>query len=207
MKNKLFLCSLLIGSASVAHAQAPSFGLKAGASLTNVTGDGVGSGTKNLFGFHGGLVANFAFSDAFSIQPEVLYSMKGVKTESIALGSSATLTYTSRLHYIDVPVLARVNAGGLFFELGPQVGFLVAAKQKQELSGGTASGTYNQDIKDRVRTVDFGYAAGLGYQLSNGPGIGLRYNGGFIDTKNPSNSSSVRNSAFQLYVSYMFGGK
>lgn len=205
MKNKLFLYSLLIGSASVAHAQAPSFGLKAGASLTNVTGDGVGSGAKNLFGFHGGLVANFAVSDAFSIQPEVLYSMKGTKNEDTTLGYSTKIT--SRLHYIDVPVLARVNAGGLFFELGPQVGFLVAAKQKQELSGGTAAGTYNQDIKDRVRTVDFGYAAGLGYQLSNGPGIGLRYNGGFIDTKNPSNSSSVRNSAFQLYVSYMFGGK
>ena len=183
MKKTLFLLSLLTGSVSLANAQTASFGLKAGASLTNFTGDGVGSSTKNLFGFHGGLFANFAINDAFSIQPEVLYSMKGNKSEGTVSGYTNTLT--SRLHYIDVPVLARVNAGGLFFELGPQVGFLVAAKQKQEVSGGIGAGTFEQDVKSSVRTVDFGYAAGLGYQLSNGPGIGLRYNGGFIDTRNP----------------------
>jgi len=199
MKKSLLLLSVLAGSATLANAQTTSFGIKAGASLTNLTGDGV-SDTKNLFGFHGGLVANFAVNDAFSIQPEVLYSMKGTKTEN------SSVKLTSRLHYIDVPVLARVNAGGLFFELGPQIGFLVAAKQKREVSG-TGAGTSDSDIKSSVRTVDFGYAAGLGYQLSNGPGIGLRYNGGFIDTRNPSNSSSARNSAFQLYLTYMFGGK
>ncbi|MFD1871939.1 porin family protein [Hymenobacter bucti] len=203
MQKSLLLLSVLAGSATLTHAQTASFGIKAGASLTNLTGDGTGN-TKNIFGFHGGLVANLALNDAFSIQPEVLYSMKGTKTEGSFTGYSTKLT--SRLHYIDVPVLARVNAGGLFFELGPQIGFLVAAKQKREVTG-TGAGTSEQDIKSGVRTVDFGYAAGLGYQLSNGPGIGLRYNGGFIDTKNPSSSSAVRNSAFQLYVSYMFGGK
>jgi len=205
MKKTLFLLSLSIGSALLANAQTTSFGLKAGASLTNFTGDGVSSSTKNLFGFNGGVFANFAINDAFSIQPEVLYSMKGNKSEGAVSGYATTLK--SRLHYIDVPVLARVNAGGLFFELGPQVGFLAVAKQKQEVSGGTSAGTSEQDIKNRVRTVDFGYAAGLGYQLSNGPGIGLRYNGGFIDTRNPSTSSAVRNSAFQLYLSYQFGSK
>jgi hypothetical protein len=203
MKKSLLLLSVLAGSATLANAQTTSFGIKAGASLTNLTGDGTGD-AKNLFGFHGGLVANFAVNDAFSIQPEVLYSMKGTKTEGSFPTYSVKLT--SRLHYIDVPVLARVNAGGLFFELGPQLGFLVAAKQKREVSG-TGAGTFDSDIKSSVRTVDFGYAAGLGYQLANGPGIGLRYNGGFIDTRNPSNSSSVRNSAFQLYLTYMFGGK
>ncbi|RZK26351.1 MAG: PorT family protein [Hymenobacter sp.] len=135
--------------------------------------------------------------------------MKGAKSEQSA--SLGGVTYsdkvTARLHYIDVPVLARVNAGGLFFELGPQVGFLVAANRKEEISGGIGAGTYNDDVKSDLKSVDFGYAAGLGYQLSNGPGIGLRYNGGFSDTNKESGSSAVRNSAFQLYVSFMFGGK
>lgn len=204
MKKTFFVLALALGSASAAQAQSPAFGIKAGASLTNVTGDGVGN-TKNIVGFHGGLLANLPINDAFSIQPELLYSMKGTKSEGSLAGYTTTLT--SRLHYLDVPVLARVNAGGLFFELGPQVGFLLAAKQKAETSGGIGAGTYSRDIKDQVRTVDFGYAAGLGYQLSNGPGIGLRYNGGFIDTKNPSSSAEVRNSAFQLYLTYLFGGK
>jgi hypothetical protein len=53
-----------------------------------LTGDGVISITKNLFGFRGGLTTNFAVNDVFSIQPEVLYSMKGNKSESSLNGSS-----------------------------------------------------------------------------------------------------------------------
>jgi hypothetical protein len=206
MKKAFLALALTLGVAGAAQAQSATFGVKAGVSLTNLTGTGVAN-TKNLVGFHGGLVANLPVNDAFSVQPELLYSMKGNKTEASVAGVTTKLT--SRLHYLDVPVLARVNAGGLFFELGPQVGFLVAAKQKQEISGGTVSATYDIDIKERIKTVDFGYAAGLGYQVSNGPGIGLRYNGGFIDTRKNagSSSSAARNSAFQLYLSYMFGGK
>ncbi|RZK28184.1 MAG: PorT family protein, partial [Hymenobacter sp.] len=108
-------------------------------------------------------------------------------------------------HYIDVPVLAHINAGGLFFELGPQIGFLASAKGSQELNGMSVT----DDIKDELKTVDFGYAAGLGYQMQHGPGIGLRYNGGFSDLNKDNNNSdyAVRNSAFQLYLTYMFGGK
>jgi hypothetical protein len=204
MKKAFLALALTLGVAGAAQAQSARFGVKAGASLTNVTGDGTGD-VKNLFGFHGGLIANLPINDAFSIQPELLYSMKGAKLEESFGGYTGKLT--SRLHYIDVPVLARVNAGGLFFELGPQIGFLVAAKQKTEVSGGPGSGSSTDDIKDSVKGVDFGYAAGLGYQLSNGPGIGLRYNGGFTDTNKDSGSSAVRNSAFQLYLSFMFGGK
>lgn len=203
MKKIILSLALITGTAVAANAQSASFGIKAGASLTNFTGKGTdGVDSKNKFGFNGGFVANFGVSDAFSIQPELLYSMKGSKTTDPYYGSN--VNYTSTLHYIDVPVLAHVNAGGLFFELGPQIGFLVAAKQKAE-SGGQ-SGT--QDIKALTKTVDFGYAAGLGYQMPAGAGIGLRYNGGFTDVvKDNGSNSALRNSAFQLYLTYMFGGK
>jgi hypothetical protein len=203
MKSKLFFLSLLAGSASAAHAQTPSFGIKAGASLTTYTG-GATNYLKNLVGFNGGVVGNFALNDAFSIQPELLYSMKGSKSEGVINGD--TYKNTSRLHYLDVPVLARVNAGGLFFEAGPQVGFLLAAKQKSEVISTTGSTSFDTNIRNNVRSVSFGYAAGLGYQLSSGPGIGLRYNGDFT-TVSKNGPNNMRNSAFQLYLSYMFGGK
>lgn len=202
MKKTFLSLALALGVASAAQAQSATFGIKAGGSLTNYTGKG-SDGANYKFGFHGGFIANFAANEAFSIQPELLYSMKGAKgTETI---SGYTVTSKVTTHYIDVPVLAHINAGGLFFELGPQVGFLVAANGSQEANGQSVSA----DIKDQLKTVDFGYAAGLGYQMANGPGIGLRYNGGFIDVnKNNSNSdNATRNGAFQLYVSYMFGGK
>jgi hypothetical protein len=201
MKKVFLLLGLTLGVAGAAQAQSAHFGIKAGASLTNYTGKGT-DGADYKFGFHGGFIANLAVNDAFSIQPEVLYSMKGAKSEASMGGY--TLTNKVTTHYIDVPVLAHINAGGLFFELGPQVGFLVAASGSQALGGQSVSG----DIKDQLKTVDFGYAAGLGYQLANGPGIGLRYNGGFIDiNKNNNTNFATRNSAFQLYLTYMFGGK
>jgi hypothetical protein len=184
-----------------ARAQSAHFGVKASASLTNYTGKGVDR-ADNKSGFHGGLVANFAVNDVFSIQPELLYSMKGAKTDINFLGTS--VNYKETLHYIDVPVLVHINAGGLFFELGPQIGFLVAARGAIDANGQSGA----VDIKLDFNTVDFGYAGGLSYQVANGPGIGLRYNGGFTDIyKGNNGNSTTHNSAFQLYLTYMFGGK
>lgn len=201
MKKLILSLGLLAGVSVAAQAQSIKYGVKAGASLTNFTGSGSGD-SKNLFGFNGGLIANFGINDAFSIQPEILYSMKGAKQSGTISGISYEDRF--RIHYIDVPVLARINADGLFFELGPQIGFAVSANETLEASGQSQS----QDIKSSINTVDFGYAAGLGYQLANGPGIGLRYNGGFTNIeKGGSSSNALHNSAFQLYLSFMFGGK
>ncbi len=196
MKKVFLSLALSAGIASVASAQSASFGVKAGASLTSYTGKDVGADYK--FGFNGGLIANFGVNDAFSIQPELLYSMKGAKEKDSSYDTKITT------HYIDVPVLAHINAGGLFFELGPQIGFLVAAKASGKNNGVSVSA----DVKSSYNTVDFGYAAGLGYQMPAGPGIGLRYNGGFTDVvKDNGSGNAARNSAFQLYLTYMFGGK
>ena len=190
MKKVILSLGLLVGIVGAASAQA-RFGLKAGGSLTTLTGDV--EGAKNKFGFNGGLVANLPFSDALSIQPEVLYSMKGAKADEG--GDSGNLN----LNYIDIPVLLKYNADGLFFEAGPQLGIMTSANVK--------SGGLSGDVKDAFQTVDFGYAVGLGYMAESGPMVGLRYNGGITNVVKDSGDESARNSAFQLYVGYMFGGK
>jgi hypothetical protein len=199
MKKLILSLGLLAGVSVAAQAQTGvRFGLKAGASLTTFTGKDV-DGASNKFGFNGGVVANFGINDMFSIQPEVLYSMKGAKVD----GSDARVN----LNYIDVPILAKIATGetGLFFELGPQVGFLASANAK--------SGSASQDVKDTFKSVDFGYAAGVGFQVSSSAMVGLRYNGGFTNVPKEINiggtsvESKAKNSAFQLYVGYMFGGK
>jgi hypothetical protein len=205
MKKFLLSTALLAATATAAHAQSPSFGIKAGASLTNAVGDGAtGFDFKNKFGFHGGFVANLPLSGVFSIQPELLYSMKGYRFRaSDGLGGGPLVDKRQSLNYIDLPILARINAGGLFFEAGPQFGYLVSAKYSVDGSGNNSSSYYRN--RDGYRKVDFGYAAGLGYQLPAGSSIGLRYNGGFQNIN--KYGQSVRNSAFQLYLTYMFGGK
>ncbi|GAA4507752.1 porin family protein [Hymenobacter ginsengisoli] len=204
MKKTSLFIALAVGVASAAQAQSARFGVKAGASLTGVTGKDT-DGTAYKFGFNGGVMANFAINDMFSIQPEVLYSMKGAKDNS---NSDNRIN----LNYIDVPVLAKVSTGatGLFFELGPQIGFLASAKAK------TSSTT--TDVKDGYKTVDFGYAAGLGFQTEGGAMVGLRYNGGFTNVGKSytystpygtvtADAGNAKNSAFQLYVGFLFGGK
>ena len=68
------------------------------------------------------------------------------------------------------------------------------------------------DRKAFYNTLDFGYLAGLGYQRKSGPGIGVRYNGGFTNVEksrtvgNVTVQNNIRNSAFQLYLMYSFGG-
>jgi hypothetical protein len=205
MKRSIFvLLALVLGFSTVAQAQRRgrggsdvSLGLKAGASLINTTGpDAVANDYR--FGFHGGVFANIGLTSLFAFQPELLYSQKG--------GDYRNTTDASlRLHYIDVPLAFHVNSGGLFFEAGPQVGFLIAAKSQ----GGSTS----TDVKPSLNTVDFGYLFGLGYQLKEGLGVGLRYNGGFTNVPRATTYGSTtvqrreRNGAFQLYLTYSFNGR
>ena len=174
-----------------------SLGLKAGASLTNFTGADA-KGFDNRFGFHAGIFANIGLTSLFAFQPELLYSQKGANYANIT-------DQSLRLHYIDVPLAFHVNTGGLFFEAGPQVGFLVGAKRQ--------SGSVSVDVKNGYNSVDFGYLFGLGYQLKHGLGVGLRYNGGFtnVDKATTIGNTTVqyraRNSAFQLYLTYSVSGR
>lgn len=203
-KLTLVLLAFMLGFSTVAQAQRRgrggsdvSLGLKAGASLTNLTGNDA-KNLDNLFGFHAGVFANITLSSLFAFQPELLYSQKGFK-------SSAANDYNLRLHYIDVPLAFHVNTGGLFFEAGPQVGFLVSAKGN--------SGNVSVDVKEGYNTVDVGYLFGLGYQLKHGLGVGLRYNGGFTSIDKATTIGNVtyqdkaRNSAFQLYLTYSVNGR
>ncbi|WP_210519068.1 porin family protein [Hymenobacter terricola] len=197
MKKTLFTIALMGGLTGVAQAQHSnvSLGLKAGGSYSSFVGKQA-TNYESIFGFHAGAFANIGITDLFAFQPEIIYSQKGAKT--------STSDVTTRLNYVDVPLSFHVNADGLFFEAGPQVGFLLAAKDQ--------AGNLSLDRKPLYNTVDFGYLVGLGYQRKTGPGVGLRYNGGFTNVEksytagNVTVQNNIRNSVFQLYLTYSFGG-
>lgn len=200
MKKVILSLAILAGVTSAAQAQTARFGVKAGVGLATVTGEAVsGTNKKNLVVPQVGLMADFGFSDLLSFHPELLYSQKGIRYESGGDYAQA------RLSYIDIPLLLRVHADGLFFEAGPQVGFLIGEKDEFHGGGQTVTSTST----DGTRKIDAGYIAGVGYQLSSGLELGIRYNGGLsdINDKNNSNSNKTRNSVFQFQLGYLFGGK
>jgi hypothetical protein len=224
MKKLLLSLGLMVGVASAASAQDAQYGVKAGVGLSNVTGADASSTTKNLFGFQAGVMADFGLSELISLHPELLYSQKGVKnsfSDSYTTGGytySASSSGQARLSYLDLPVLLRLKAAGAFFEVGPQLGFLVGQKAKytETTSVTTGSGTpvtsssdeYSDSSTDGLRKVDFGYVLGVGYRLPQGLELGLRYNGGFSSLDDSRNSASkIHNSVFQFQVGYLFGGK
>ncbi|OON70527.1 porin family protein [Hymenobacter sp. CRA2] len=223
MKHAFLAAALLVGAtlaaAPGAHAQGIRLGLKAGANYSNLAGDVTDEDRyKSKFGPHGGLVLNIGLLDDgfLSLQPEVLFSQKGFKyadTEFTLLGDRYKYTGKVNYNYIDVPVLFKINADGLFFELGPQVGYLLSVKDdvKFTRNGNPVSTTQKYSDLDNVKRTEIGYAAGVGFQADSGPMIGLRYNGSFTDFADDGYQNddfrNARNSVFQLYVGYLFGGK
>lgn len=166
-------------------------------SANTLSGDNDKFGNKRsdytyALGGLGGVTANFALSDLISIQPELLYNLKGTQINN----SSDRLD----LHYIDLPILVKVNADGPYFEAGPQVGYLISAKR----------GGLN---KTRIETKDLqglslGYVAGLGYKLTSGLSLGVRFNGGITSVgKDNGEYDQQRNQSFNFVVGYEFGGK
>lgn len=184
MKKTLLVFVFILTTVIAADAQT-RFGLKVGANYSGITGDDAGSSNR-IFGGHAGLTANIPVSadNFFSVQPEVLFSMKGAEYSNNDL----------RLYYVDVPVLARINAAPLFFEFGPQLSINVG--DNEEMDG----------LDRDYRRTGFGYAAGIGIGTPMGVNIGLRYNGD-ISKLYDEGDAKLFNDVFMLSLGYTFGGR
>jgi hypothetical protein len=89
-------------------------------------------------------------------------------------------------------------AEGFSIEAGPQVGFLMSAKAKAEGE--------EEDLKDFVKGIDFGFNLGLGYKMESGLNFAARYNLGLSNINDGEGSDDFKNqnSVMQVSVGYMF---
>ncbi|WP_405410207.1 porin family protein [Maribacter sp. Asnod1-A12] len=178
----LALTSLYSGSLK---AQSIYIGPKVGLNLANFTGN-VNSSLRGLAALHVGGVAEIEIVDMFSIQPELLYSVKGAILDDTKLVNS----------YLSLPVMGKFYPiDMLYIEAGPQIGFLISANEK--------SNANNIKTTDSYKTVDLGLGFGAGVNLRDiGLSLGLRYNAGlsniFID------NSRIKNGVFQISAAYTF---
>ena len=222
MKKSLLLAGALAAvtfSAQQAHAQGIRFGLRAGANLSNLSGKLDNNDIyKNKFGFVGGAMLNVSIlpDNFLSIQPEVLFSQKGFKyadKSATVLGQQYTYKGRSNYNYLDIPVLLKVNAGGIFFEAGPQYSYLLSVNDNSERAlNGSAYSSYNADRNlSNTKRSEFGYVAGLGFQATNGFMFDLRYNGAFTDFAKDGYQNgdlrNARNQVFQASVGFLLPGK
>jgi Outer membrane protein beta-barrel domain len=196
MKKTLKIALVLaftIASMQSVNAQI-KFGPIAGLNISNISGNDSKNNTM-LLGAHLGGLVNFSLSDNLSVEPQVLYSMKGANTD-IQNVVSGTETYVYRLSYLEIPIWVRYQLeSGLNFQAGPHIGILLAA----EFDG--------DDAKEGLNSFDFGVGGGLGYQMENGLGFGLNYNLGLAniyDTERGDNFSNSNN-CIKFSISYTLG--
>ncbi|WP_242693446.1 porin family protein [Sabulibacter ruber] len=211
--KKLFILAFAVIASYAAQAQS-TFGIKGGLNYSNLSGDLKDEERfNNKVGFNAGVYFNApVIGDFFSIQPEVLYSNKGYKfddkVETTLLGEEYRYEGSANFNYIDVPVLARIKAGGLFFEAGPQVSYLLSVNDKTKTfrNGEEVDRNVSEKSKSGYSDFEVGYAAGLGFATANGFSLGLRYNGAFTDltddTPARGDFKDARHSLFQLQLGF-----
>jgi len=215
--KKVFLAVvavLLVATASIqSQAQGVRLGIKAGANLSNLSGDLTNEDRfENKTGFVGGIMLNAPIVDNFfSIQPELLYSQKGFKNNGSALFNQYRYEGKANFNYLDLPVLAKIKAGPVFFEAGPQFSYLLNRKDETRRYLGTVYQDYTSTERDlsNVNRFEIGYAAGVGVQVL-GVILDVRYNGAFTDfTKDGYQGNDLRNarnSVFQASLGFLFPG-
>ncbi len=180
MKKLLLCAAIAVFAMCNVNAQEMKFGVKAGVNFASLGGDD-SDGLDGLTSFHVGGVLNIGVSEKFSVQPELVYSAQGASYDGGDL----------KLDYLNIPVLAKVMvADGFSIEAGPQIGFLLSAKDDGE------------DVKDFLKSTDFSGAVGVSYQMETGLNFAVRYNfglGNIVDGE-----GDLKNNVIQLSVGYFF---
>ncbi|KPE50953.1 porin family protein [Chryseobacterium indologenes] len=205
---KKLILGLAVTAGSLALAQTTSssnpvtFGVKGGMNVSSLSKTEGLDDQKSKIGFNAGAFANIPIASSFSIQPEVLYSQYGEKSD-YRVGNTK-FSNSTKLDYITVPVMFQYNAlPNLYLEAGPEFGFMVSAKNKfKNESTGQSSTTDN--YKDNLSTFNLGIGIGAGYYFTQNLGLTARYIAGVTDVVKNNSGDAIRNNVFQVGLAYKF---
>ena len=181
--KKIILTMAAVFAVSFANAQDKKggssdmkFGVKAGYLSSNFTGDADGGDARSSF-YIGGLV-DFAVSEKFHVQPELLYSMEGNGEDE------------GNLDFIRIPVLAKYYVADSFsLQAGPEFAFKIAAE--------------NELTDEFTKSLDYGLGIGAGYELESGLFFDARYNLGLANISDVD-GFDVGTSSIQVGLGYRF---
>lgn len=210
MKKHLFLLLLtsLLLCCSSAYAQSkyyrkaePKFGagVKAGINFANQSSSGEAENTdiESIVGFNGGVYCNYYFFDFLALQPELMVSGRGVHWSDLYFNARDILTY------IDLPVLIKYEPVQLInIHAGPQIGYLVSAKQENLDTGEEI------DIIGYYENFDLGAVFGVEGNFPFRLSITFRYVMGLTGvTSGTANNVQWKNNVFQISAVYRIIGR
>lgn len=161
--RKLFFLFILLVFAKISFTQI-NISIRSGANIA--TTKNLIAFPKNRLGWYAGVGAQIPVQERLFLQPELIYSSKGDKSDN----QGSTTTVALRLNYINLPLLI-----GYRFDrktsivFGPELGYLVAARSIHGRNN-------NIDAINRYPPkFDVGASLGLQFRPINRTGIEIRY--------------------------------
>lgn len=189
MKKTFYILFLAFFGTQIANAQREIYyGAKVGMNTSHLFFSGSdtellkqNSGMK--ISSHIGGFVEIVFNDFFSLQPELLYSVKGARFRE---NENTDFKSAYVFKYITLPVLAKYFVKEkITIEGGPYVSYLLSAKN-EEIKGFFSSNTGDEeasiDLKKNMNSIDAGVALGVGYITKSGFYLSTRYEYGILNT-------------------------
>ena len=208
---------------TVKNSGGTSFGLRAGVNFQNITGkDEDGNKLENdlLTGFNIGINAEIPLAPQFYLQPGLLFTTKGAKSEDLILGQ--TIKGKINISYVEMPLnflyKPMLGQGRLLMGFGPYVALGVGGKATYEGGGSSLS----EDIEFKktvklsdpddvfyVRPMDAGANLLFGYQFANKVSVQLNAQLGLTkinpEYEGASNDrTEAKNTGFGISLGYRF---
>jgi len=157
------------------------YGLKAGINFAELFGEDAIPESDRKVGYSFGAYASFKIAKDLKLQPEVIWSLQGEKSENKGRYD---------ISYINIPVMLKWTEGRFYTELGPQLGLLTINTSK----------SVPEEIQlSNFEIFDFSINVGLGYEVFEDLSLGIRYMQGLTNLVQDRN---LKNSVIYLGVAY-----
>ena len=196
MKKFYMFAVLFLGLAVGVQAQDYGLGIKGGLNFSSFSGsDADDLDFEGRTGYHLGLLVEIPLGAGFGLQPEVLYSTLGAKTNQLVLDEAIDANF--RVDYISVPVILKYYlAGGFNLQAGPQFSWNTKSDIEGDFNRNDVEEDFNA-ITDETKSFDVGGAVGLGYDLPFGLFAEARY---IFGLSKIYETSDIKNRLIQVSV-------
>ena len=206
--KKLLLFSLLFLGMINLKAQETHFGAKLAGSFSTIKASGDiasfwNDNSKGKLNFELGLVGELMLTEQFALATEFNYAESGdVANVTIEGFKSEVKLLTS---YIQVPVMARYYVNeNINLNFGPQIGFLLSARDETKITLNGQTETDSDDLKDDVNSTELGLIIGGGYKFNNGLFLDIRYNLGLSELFKEGEDGNFKSRALKFGIGYYF---
>jgi len=207
--KKLILLSFLMMSISLSiNAQKTEFGIKAGYNLADLRGSTIFNEFQS--GFSAGFFFDYQLKEQWWIQPELLLSNQGGKSNrnadfGIDVTNDAKIESQIQLSYLNLPLMLKYYPFKSFYaEFGPQIGLLIDSQYTRMSSNEFEKEDLTRIFERTKNDFDLGLNFGLGYKFDFGLRITARYNFGLtkITDDRVFYIRNLKNSVFSLMLGY-----